>query len=105
MDETIADPEIEEVVIKEYVDDLTDQDTTKTQLLPLFRIPQTKQKRRLTKLAKVECAIEKLREITENRPLTSSNVQADEVDVFGKYVAAQLKELHLKNQLACQEKI
>ncbi|KAG8314414.1 hypothetical protein J6590_093171 [Homalodisca vitripennis] len=61
-------------------------------------------KRRLSKLCKVEVAIDKLQKLTENRPSTS-RIPIDEVDAFGKYVTAQIRELPLVNRLKLQEKI
>lgn len=52
----------------------------------------------------MENAIEKLNKITANRP-SATNYQADEAEVFGKYVATQLRELPIKNRLTLQDKI
>lgn len=92
-------------------DDVADpkegQETAQT---PVFPEPskeittQSYKKRRLSKLSKVEGAIEKLQKLTENRPSTS-RAPMDEVDAFGKYVTAQIRDLPLVHRLKLQEKI
>lgn len=63
-------------------------------------------KRRLSKLSKVEGAIEKLQKLTENRPRPSTSfAPMDEVGAFGKYVSAQIKDLPLVDRLRLQDKI
>lgn len=62
-------------------------------------------KRRLSKLSKVENVIDKLQKLTDNRPSVSKAIPADEVELFGKYVATQLRDLPIRNRLILQDKI
>ncbi|RZF40613.1 hypothetical protein LSTR_LSTR007496 [Laodelphax striatellus] len=68
---------------------------------PLSHPNPTLRKRHSMRLTRVEQAVEKLQNITKN----CSSEQMDEMDVFGKYVAAQLRDLPLKNRLKFQSKI
>ncbi|XP_054259915.1 uncharacterized protein LOC128984603 [Macrosteles quadrilineatus] len=108
MNVTTADTETEEGAIEEdegAIDDPHEENTSKSDAGADFQKPRTKI-RRVTKLARIESTVHKLQQITaNNRASTTSNVSADEVDLFGNYVAAQLKELPLRNRLTCQEKI
>lgn len=104
MDEEIGESENQTVESEQNVDNSIEEDTSQPPVVPTFQTPNTK-KRRVSKLSKVEGAIEKLQKITESRPSTSNKVQPDEVDVFGKYVAAQLRDLPMRNRLTCQDKI
>ncbi|XP_046674615.1 uncharacterized protein LOC124363410 [Homalodisca vitripennis] len=85
----------------------TGNETPQTPVVPVLCTQMTTpsyKKRRLSKLSKVEVAIDKLQKLTENRPSTS-RIPIDEVDAFGKYVTAQIRELPLVNRLKLQEKI
>lgn len=81
------------------------EDTSQNSHVSVCQARRTKKRGRPSKLSKVEEAIEKLRKITDSRPSTSNQVQLDEADIFGKYVAVQLRGLPLRNQLAFQDKI
>lgn len=104
IDEEIAESDNQLVASEQNVDNSIEEDTSQPSVVLTFQAPNTK-KRRVSKLSKVEGAIAKLQKITENRVSTSNKVQPDEVDVFGKYVAAQLRDLPMRNRLVCQDKI
>lgn len=99
IDETIGESENHQ--IETNVDE---ERTPQSPAVLNFQTPHSK-KRRLSKLNKVESAIEKLQKLSEGRSSMSNKPRADEVDVFGTYVAAQLRDLPLKNRLTCQDKI
>lgn len=73
--------------------------------LPPIRNPPHRNKRRASKLSQIEVAIEKLQKITDGRPSISNKIYRDEAEIFGKYVAAQLRDLPMINRLTCQDKI
>ncbi|XP_031336096.1 uncharacterized protein LOC116182403 [Photinus pyralis] len=102
-----------EEVIEESEMDLTEHNvdnpkgelgTSQSQVMSHFQTPVTK-KRRISKLSKVESAIDKLQKISESRSPVPIKAPSHEVDVFGAYVAAQLRDLPMRNRLSCQDKI
>lgn len=56
-------------------------------------------------MSKVEGVIEKIQKLTETRASASSKVQPDELEVFGKYVATQLRDLPMYNRVKLQDRI
>lgn len=67
-----------------------------------FATPVTK-KRRISKLSKVESAINKLQKIAAERPSSTKKV-VDEYDLFGQHIAAQLRTLPARSSAILQEK-
>jgi hypothetical protein len=60
-------------------------------------------KRRISKLSKVESAINKLQKIATDRPSSSKKVM-DEYDLFGQHIAGQLRTLPARSCAILQEK-
>lgn len=60
----------------------------------------------MTKLSKVEHAIEKLVKVTAKpQPISITSTELDEVSAFGSYVVAQLQALPPRSRLILQDKM
>jgi hypothetical protein len=81
----------------------TENETEKLVKINLLAMP-TANTRGISKLSKVERAIDKLQKIDTSKPLPSKKV-LDEYDVFGQHIANQLRKLPMKSWAILQEKM